>query len=188
MPDPVRTHPLERQAAMSPAAAAVTLVAMPPMTRLLLRGGEAVGAAAAPALGFALPAQACRAAENGGRAALWLGPDEWLILAPEAETAVVRDALAGALAGLPHSLVDVSHRSTAIDVTGAKAADVLNAFVALDLDAPACPVGMCTRTLLGKAEIVLWRRGPEQFRIDVARSFAAYVWGCLEQARLEHTT
>lgn len=187
MPDPVRLHPLERQKAVSPVVAAVSFAPVPPMTRLVLRGGEAVGAAAVPALGFALPTQACRAAEQGERAALWLGPDEWLILAPDAEVATVRDALAGALAGQPYSLVDVSHRSTAIDVSGTKAAEVLNAFVALDLDAPAFPVGMCTRTLLGKAEIVLWRRRPEQFRIDVARSFAAYVWGCLEEARLEHT-
>lgn len=187
MPDPVRIHPLDRQKAVSLAVAAVSLVAVPATTRLLLRGGEPMAAAVAPALGFALPTRACRAAEGGERAALWLGPDEWLILAPEAEAATVLGTLAGALAGQPHSLVDVSHRSTAIDVAGAKAAEALNAFVALDLDAPAFPVGMCTRTLLGKAEIVLWRRAPEQFRVDVARSFAAYVWGCLEEARLEHT-
>ena len=34
---------------------------------------------------------------------------------------------------------------------------------------------MCTRTMLAKAEIVLWRTAAEQFRLEVWRSFAAYV-------------
>ena len=43
-------------------------------------------------------------------------------------------------------------------------------------------MGMCTRTLLAKAEIVLWRTGEEEFRIEVARSFAPYVVAFLDEA------
>ena len=46
---------------------------------------------------------------------------------------------------------------------------------------------MCTRTLLCKAEIVLWRIAAEVFRLDVPRSWLPYVWACLEEARLEFT-
>jgi sarcosine oxidase subunit gamma len=49
----------------------------------------------------------------------------------------------------------------------------------LDLGLSAFPIGMCTRTLFGKAEIVLWRTGEAQFHIEVWRSFAGYVWGVL---------
>jgi sarcosine oxidase subunit gamma len=45
---------------------------------------------------------------------------------------------------------------------------------------------MCTRTLFAKAEIVLWRTRPDMFRIEVWRSFAPYVQGLLEEARLEY--
>jgi heterotetrameric sarcosine oxidase gamma subunit len=45
---------------------------------------------------------------------------------------------------------------------------------------------MGTRTLLGKADIVLWRTAADVFRIEVWRSFAPYVWACLEEARREH--
>ena len=79
----------------------------------------------------------------------------------------------------------LSHRDAALSVTGPRAAWVINAFCALDLHVSAFPVGMCTRTVFGKAEILLWRTGAEQFRIDVARSFAPYVWACLEEARRE---
>ena len=41
---------------------------------------------------------------------------------------------------------------------------------------------MCTRTLFGKAEIMLWRIDAEVFRIEVARSSARYVWDLLEEA------
>src|SRR5256885_15175681 len=49
----------------------------------VLRGGSEVRAAAESALGCGIPARACRATVEGDRAALWLGPDEWLLIAPE---------------------------------------------------------------------------------------------------------
>ena len=109
------------------------------------------------------------------RAALWLGPDEWLLIAPVAHGKVLADSLATALAGLPHSLVDVSHRQSAAVLRGPLAATLLAAGCPLDLDTRAFPVGMCTRTVLAKAEVVLWRTATEVFRIEVARSFVAYV-------------
>jgi sarcosine oxidase subunit gamma len=36
-------------------------------------------------------------------------------------------------------------------------------------------VNDCARTLLAKAEVVLWRRGAEEYHLEVARSFADYV-------------
>ena len=76
----------------------------------------------------------------------------------------------------------MSWRTLALEIAGPQAAWCLNGFCALDLDAKAFPVGMCARTLLGKAEIVLWRIAPDVFRLDVARSLFAYVWQCLETA------
>jgi sarcosine oxidase subunit gamma len=59
---------------------------------------------------------------------------------------------------------------------------VLAAGCPLDLEADAFPVHMCTRTMLAKAEIVLWRTGAEEFRLEVWRSFAAYVSQFLAEA------
>ena len=81
--------------------------------------------------------------------------------------------------------VDVSHRDTALSVSGPRAAWAINAFCALDLHDAAFPVGMCTRTLLGKTQVVLWRTAEATFRIEVARSLAPYVWAYLEEARRE---
>ena len=162
-------------ARQGPVLVAAALVhVLPPARRFVLRGDDAARAAAERALGIPVPALACRAGDNGMRAALWLGPDEWLLIAAADDTAAER-ALSPALESLAHSLVDVSHRQIGLAVSGPQAATLLSAGCPLDLELNAFPVGMCTRTMLSKAEVVLWRTAAEQFRLEVWRSFAAYV-------------
>ena len=165
---------------------AVAIATLADATRFIVRGNGAAVAAMGIAFGVDLPRDACRAATMGTRAALWLGPDEWLLLAPDGEAPALMAGITEALRGEPASVVEVSDRQVAISVVGPKAAEALNAFNALDLDPAAFPVGMCTRTLFGKAEIVLWRTAPDAFHIEVWRSFAAYVLGCLAEATREY--
>jgi sarcosine oxidase, subunit gamma len=167
---------------LAPVTVSRALGPLPPAARHILRGGAEVRVAAEGALGLAVPASPCRASTDGERSALWLGPDEWLLIAPEAQGSAIAAALGRALSDLPHSLVDVSHRQTAFTVSGPDAEALLAAGCPLDLDASAFPVGMCTRTVLAKAEIVLWRTSPEAFRIEVWRSFAAYASQLLAEA------
>jgi len=166
------------------ADAALHLTDLPPCTRLILRGRAAAIATATPPLGFALPVEPCRAITIRDRSALWLGPDEWLILATPSDPVAV--ALAQTLRPHPHSLVDISHRQTAIELTGPPAADVLNAGCPLDLDTASFPVGMCTRTVLAKSEVILWRIAGEKFHLEVARSFAPYVRRFLLEAARDY--
>ncbi|MGH7057706.1 MAG: sarcosine oxidase subunit gamma [Acetobacteraceae bacterium] len=158
---------------------------LPPASRCIFRGRPAAVAAAGRAFGVALPERACRAAAAGDRAALWLGPDEWLLLAPADAGEALREAIEREIGDAPHSLVDVSHRQIAIEVTGAAAEATLNVGCPLDLDPEVFPVGMCTRTLLVKSEVVLWRTAPLVFRIEVWRSLASYAWRVLEEASRE---
>ncbi|HTB47797.1 MAG TPA: sarcosine oxidase subunit gamma family protein [Acetobacteraceae bacterium] len=145
--------------------------------RLNIRAATAAAASIGMTIGVLLGTAPCRAVVVRDRTALWLGPDEWLVLAPESETALAQQPLTAL-----GSVVDVSHAYTGIEVSGPRAAWCINAYNALDLDPHAFPIGACTRTLFGKAQIVLWRAEAELFRIEVARSFAPYVWQCLEQA------
>jgi sarcosine oxidase subunit gamma len=156
---------------------------LPPATRHILRGGPAVMLEAGKALGLTISQVACRAATAGNGAALWLGPDEQLLLAPEGVD--IAAAVEPAVRDLPHSLVDVSHRQTAFQVSGSNATLLLNAGCPLDLDESAFPVGMCTRTVLAKAEIVLWRTSRDVFHVEVWRSFADYVSSFLAEVARE---
>ena len=163
-----RLHPLAASVAASPGCAAVQLAALPPANATDHPRRRGVP-------------RRCRADRSGSlslrevrvHALLWLGPDEFLLLTSD-------DAIP-----LIANTVDVSHRDTALSVSGPRAAWAINAFCALDLHDAAFPVGMCTRTLLGKAQVVLWRTAEATFRIEVARSLAPYVWACLEEARRE---
>jgi len=171
--------------------AADWLKLLPPAGRWILHGGRAARALAAPVFGVELAETACRAALAGSRAALWLGPDEYLLLelAPGERTDESQAAVAGsleqALAGTPHALVDVSHRQFALELRGEHAATILNAGCPLDLDLGEFPVGMCTRTVFAKADVVLWRTRADAFHVEVWRSFADYVSGLLAEIARE---
>jgi sarcosine oxidase subunit gamma len=159
------------------------LRSLPRMARFILRGDAEVARRAGAAIGVEIPGKAMLGAQAALHAALWLGPDEWLLLAPASEEAALAQALADALDGVPHSLVSVGHREVIAELSGPLAADVLNAGCPLDLDLAAFPVGMCTRTVLAKAQIILWRTGAEVFQLHVWRSFYPYVRDFLIEAR-----
>jgi sarcosine oxidase subunit alpha len=167
-------------------AAPIEIVALAPMTLLAVRAGPHAATSIGLGIGVLLPTVPNRSVIARDRAALWLGPDEWLIQAPPGTAALAGQAHRAA-EPYPASVVDVSHATRALEIVGPRAAWCLNAFCALDLDLQAFPVGKCTRTVLGKAGIVLWRVAAEVFRIEVPRSWLPYVWACLEEARLEFT-
>jgi sarcosine oxidase subunit gamma len=150
--------------------------------RFILRGDRQVMSTAGEALGLSAPMDTCRASVRAEAAGLWLGPDETLLLLPPAPARSWSAILGEALSGLPHSLVDVSHRQTALEVGGPHAEAMLAVGCPLDLHSSVFPVGMCTRTVFAKSEIVLWRKGPDLFHIEVWRSFRAYVAALLERA------
>ncbi len=160
---------------------------LPPATRLVLHGGTAVRAIAATVWQVPFAEEACRANVEGRRATLWMGPDEYLLLdtAPLAAAPVALPPamvqLEAALGSVPHALVDVSHRQVAFEIRGSHAAAILNGGCPLDLDIAAFPVGMCTRTLCGKADITLWRTAPQAFHVEVWRSFAGYLTALLTE-------
>jgi len=163
-------------------ACAASVEAKDGLCRFILRGGRDVADKASVALGVTVPADPCTASVMADIAALWLGPDEWLVLAPRAESGRIARALNDALADGPHSLVEISDRNQAVTVRGPKAEDVLNSGCPLDLGERAYPIGMCTRTVFHKAEIVLWRRAADQFHVEMIRSFRPYVLGLLDLA------
>ena len=162
------------QEAMAPG---VRLAMLPPAERISLRAPPESLSALSSALGLELPTKPKTSAGRGGRVALWLGPDEWLVIDqtgdPLADCAGV-EAL--------HSAVGISHRNVAVSVSGAGAEATISAGCPQDLSLAAFPVGACSRTLLGKVEIVVLRTGEDAFRVECWRSFSDYVWTFLTEA------
>jgi sarcosine oxidase subunit gamma len=169
-----------------PVPATPWMRALPPAMRFILHGDARARAAAAPVWGTAFASQACRAVIQGARATLWLGPDEFLLLAVDdgSEDAAAA-ALQSALVDVPHALVNISHRQFALELSGPHAATILSGACPLDLDLREFPVNMCTRTVLSKADIVLWRTREDAFHVEAWRSFSGYVAGLLGEIAAE---
>ena len=182
MPEPLalrRTRPLA-----PPAIDGFSLEFAPPAARFILRGDVACAKAAGEAFGVPLPTTPCRAAQSDDRTAIWLGPDEWLLIATSEEPETTGAIFASALADRLYSLVDVSHRQRGLILRGRKSARALSAGCPLDLRPDAFPPTMAARTIFAKSEIVLWRQTDEGFHVEVWRSFCDYVVALLyESAR-----
>jgi sarcosine oxidase, subunit gamma len=165
----------------------VAIRLLAPRARFSLRIDLSLLAQAKAVAGFTLDVPINRYAAAGGRTAMRLGPDEWLLWGPESEAAQIAGDMEAALARLHHALVDIGHARVALSVSGPRAADVINSACALDLAPPAFPAGAATRTLLGKAEIILskWDDVPT-FEIECARSYAVYLRDFLSDAARQY--
>lgn len=132
--------------------------------------------------GLAAPSRINSAVITGGRAVMQLGPDEWWILADTEQPAAIAAAIAQSAGGIAHALVDITDRNAGLAISGPAVEACLATGCPLPLSLPAFPVGRATRTLFGRAEIVLWRVGPERFHVETGRSFAPYLAGLIGAA------
>ncbi|ODR90516.1 sarcosine oxidase subunit gamma family protein [Sinorhizobium alkalisoli] len=169
-----RKTPLEGLRGGSPAA---MITPAAPASRLSLRAPAESVAGLSAALGVTLPVRAKTSASTGRRHALWLGPDEWLLIDEDGADLMAAAASSGTL----HSAADVSHRNTAVIVSGPDAEIAVNSGCPQDLSLRLFPVGACSRTIFGKAEIVLLRTAEDTFRVECWRSFAPFVFGLLSE-------
>jgi sarcosine oxidase, subunit gamma len=133
-------------------------------------------------LGFALPLAPNTVTSRGERRALWLGPDEWLIVAPVDQEKALAQALRAGLEGAFGSIVDVSANRTVLEIGGPNARDLLAHGVPVDLDSHSFGPGRCAQTLLAKAQVIIERRPELAFQVYVRSSFASYVADCLLDA------
>ncbi|MES0127198.1 sarcosine oxidase subunit gamma [Mesorhizobium sp. M0029] len=178
---PAAAPSIERRPALAGRVVSATDVkveVLPPAERMSLRAPEASVAALSKALGLTLPKQPKTSAAKAGRTALWLGPDEWLVIDEAGKDPLADCAGVAAL----HSAVGISHRNVAFVVTGPAAAAAINAGCPQDLSLEAFPVRAASRTSLGKCEILLLRTAADAFRVECWRSFSDYVFTFLSEA------
>jgi sarcosine oxidase subunit gamma len=129
----------------------------------------------ASTLGFALPVLPNTTTSQNDRRALWLGPDEWLVVAPDAQQETLQYALRNGLDGAFGSIVDVSASRAALEICGARARELLAHGVSIDLDARSFGPDRCAQTLLAKAQVVIENRDGSAFHVYARTSFARYV-------------
>jgi len=162
-----------------------SLAVLPDAAKFVFRGRAPSLALAGEVFGVDLPLVANRFNAAGARKVYWLGPDEWLLEAVGEDPGPLFAEISRPLASCACSLVDVSHRSDSLAISGSASGYILNHGCPIDLSEQQFPIGMCTRTILAKSPILLSRPERDAFHIDVWRSFAPYVWRLLDEARQE---
>jgi sarcosine oxidase subunit gamma len=168
------------------AGAGVTVSEAPAAGKLLLRLDSDARVRADRNLRVPVPIRPLSAGMNSQGACLWLGPDEWLLVVPPAQLREARTRLEPALRGTHHAIVDVSHRTLALRLTGPGVREALAAGCPLDLHPGTFPPGAVARTLLGKIGITLHLHPDgSTFDLYVDRSLAEYAWLFLAEAARE---
>lgn len=181
---------LDARAVGDPGGAGVVAGERRFIAKVSLRGDPAdpaFAAGAKTALGFAPPVAPNTVDGKRDRYALWLGPDEWLVVgAPDTQDKTVA-ALRAALAGCHAAVTDVSEGRTIIRLTGAHARDVIAKGCPIDLHPRAFGPGRCAQSRYARALVILHQLDEAPtFDLHVDRSFADYLWRVIEDASLEY--
>src|SRR5438105_2002180 len=91
------------------------------LTQVNVRASPEVALRAGDALGLTLPLAPNTVMTQGQRSALWLGPDEWLIVDAPGTAAEIEARIRGAFAPDWGSVVDVSANRVAFELSGPSA-------------------------------------------------------------------
>ncbi|MGN7149467.1 sarcosine oxidase subunit gamma [Arthrobacter sp. SAFR-179] len=139
-----------------------------------------------------LPAASGAVAGSGDTSVLWLGPGEFLVVAPtEAHESLgggLIPALRDALGGDAGQVVDLSANRTTFELSGPRARDVLEKGNSLDLHPRVFKAGTAFSTEIANIPAILWKTGEESFRIFPRASFAEFLGRWLLDAMREYAS
>ncbi|HUS55686.1 MAG TPA: sarcosine oxidase subunit gamma family protein [Thermohalobaculum sp.] len=144
------------------------------------------GDLASPALKKAVKAVAgidvpkpLRVTFKDGKGAVWMSPDELLLLTDYDQADTLVAALGQALARDHHMAVNVSDARAVITLSGGGVAEVLAKGAPVDLSEAAFPVGTARRTHVGGIAVGFWRKAEREWEIVCFRSFARHLFDWL---------
>jgi len=149
---------------------------------------KAYAAGLSDLFGLELPVEPNRYNSAGEHALLWLGPDEWLLLAPDSEGPGIENRLRKALGEDPWlAVVDLSHNYTGLMLSGPSARDVLAKGCPLDLHPRTFGEGQCAQTILAGTRVLFRATASDTIELWVRNSFARYTAQWLTDAMAEYS-
>ena len=121
------------------------------------------------------------AARVAGRLAIWLGPDEWLLV-DRGEPAAMEAQVAAVVGPHAGTVVDVSAQRSLLELEGPRVPDLLAAGSSVDFDPSVFDVGSVAQTVLARVDVIVGRGGPQTWHVAVRASFARYLLDWLTDA------
>lgn len=184
MPDPICMSALAGIDA--PRGLAIDIREVPGRGMIDLRGlpsDAAFMVAARDVLGTDLPAQPRSSAATGDVTALWLAPDQWLVLCSDPQALLAR--LNTAFAGTHSLCVDVSDMRAVIRLEGEGWREILMKGCSLDLLSNSYPPGTVRRLAYAGIAALLHVVAGDTADLYVFRSYAHYAWEFLTTSARE---
>ncbi|TNE35585.1 MAG: hypothetical protein EP348_08500 [Alphaproteobacteria bacterium] len=161
-----------------------------PRAQVSLRGNiddKAFVDAVKTVAGVTLPKKANKVATGDKMKALWLSPDEWLLVGEEATQDALVAALEEALAGQHIAVNDVSANRTIFALEGLHARDALMKSCALDFHPGNFTAGDCAQTVIGKSPAIIEQVSLTDYHLYIRGSLSRYVGGWLAEALKEYS-
>lgn len=136
-------------------------------------------------IGAGLPTQPNRVeAGTKERKALWLGPDEWLVMSEDA----LQERVSKLLEMEGHfAITDISANRVILSLSGKFAREILAKSCDFDFHPNVFSKGCCAQTMLAKAQVIVECPDTNIYYIYVRNSFARYVSEWLIDASREFT-
>ena len=166
----------------------VTITELPGQGMVTLRGDltdKKIATAVKSVFGVALPGQR-ETAFDGANGALWMSPDEAMLLCAYDEAQAKADALATKLAKVHALVVNVSDARSVFQITGRDTREVIAKLAPVDMAPDSFALGEVRRTRLAQVAAAFWFDDKSSARLVCFRSVAAYVFGLLGNAADPH--
>lgn len=119
---------------------------------------------------------------DGDTGALWMSPDEALLLCPHAKAQSKANDLAAKLANAHALVVNVSDARAVFQLRGGMLREVIAKLAPVDMSPEAFQPGMVRRTRMAQVAAAFWMDDASTARVVCFRSLAAYVFGILRNA------
>ena len=117
--------------------------------------------------------------------ALWLGPDERLVILPKDQIMTVGMNLERELQGIHYSSVDLSSGQIILDLKGEEVLNILSKGCSVDLHQKYFNVGQCVQTSIDKINVICFPLGNNYIRVIVRRSYSEALIEWFKDAYIE---
>lgn len=167
-------------------AAGLSIAKIAGKSLINLRADDDIKARLETLFGTALPSQPNKMAAIGTRRALWLGPDETLLMIEEAQLAEFMLSVRAELGDTHYAATEISDALTIFRLGGTRRLDVLAKGCALDLHPDSFQIGDCAQSLLSHAAITLAADNDDSVLLFCRTSFSDYVYSWLKDSAMEY--
>ena len=148
-------------------------------------GNAVIKKAVSRMVGVELPVAANTFHQAGHRCIIWLGPDEWMILAENGASDDIIAELDTPEAGHV-AVVNISDALGAVTIEGPHARDVLAKNCAIDFHPRAFTKGMAVQSILSHAGVTILCMEDDKMMVIGRTSFMPYILDLLSDSAIEY--